>query len=142
MSTTIKLIGSDAEIARCYAVMVQLRPHLTLADFVAQVKLQMRSGYQLVAALGGDTVVAVAGYRVTRSLSWGKFLYVDDLVTDAARRSQGIGKRLLDWLRAEAKRQGCQEFHLDSGTQRKDAHRFYEREGMQLLAYHYKLRVQ
>ena len=102
----------------------------------------MHNGYHLAATLDGDTVVAVAGYRISRSLAWGKFLYVDDLVTDAAHRSQGFGKRLLDWLLAEGKRQGCQEFHLDSGTQRKDAHRFYEREGMQLLAYHYKLPVQ
>jgi hypothetical protein len=27
--------------------------------------------------------------------------------------------------------------HLDSGVQRKDAHRFYEREGMKLASFHF-----
>lgn len=27
--------------------------------------------------------------------------------------------------------------HLDSGTQRKDAHRFYEREGMSVAGFHF-----
>ena len=34
-----------------------------------------------------------------------RFLYVDDLVTDSGWRSRGLGKVVLDWLRAEARRQ-------------------------------------
>jgi len=132
---------SDSEIQACFAVMLQLRPHLAAERFVAQVREQMREGYRLASVRLDDEVVAVAGYRVSRSLSWGRFLYVDDMVTDEARRSQGFGKALLAWLMEEARREGCQEFHLDSGVQRKDAHRFYAREGMELLAYHYKLAI-
>ena len=150
MNLSIKQVDSDQDIQNCFAIMSQLRPHLVATEFTAQVRSQMQQGYQLACAMDGDVglmladvlVVAVAGYRISQSLSWGKFLYVDDLITDAARRSEGIGKKLLHWLKEEASRNGCVEMHLDSGTQRKDAHRFYEREGMQLLAYHYKLPAQ
>jgi GNAT superfamily N-acetyltransferase len=141
MTYSIKQVDADSEIAKCFPVMSQLRPHLSLDKFINQVKAQMPAGYQLVCALDKDTVVGVAGYRISQCLSWGKFLYVDDLVTDEARRSQGIGKALLHWLLDEAKREDCAEFHLDSGTQRKAAHKFYEREGMELLAYHYRITI-
>lgn len=121
--------------------MAQLRPHLSAEEFLSQVKQQMRDGYKLASVIHDERVFAVAGYRISHCLSWGKFLYVDDLVTDSAHRSQGFGKALLAWLVEEARRAGCQEFHLDSGVQRKDAHRFYAREGMELLAYHYRIRI-
>lgn len=138
MNYTIKQVETDGDIASCYAVMSQLRPHLVAEDFPGLVRAQMQEGYRLACALDAGEVAAVAGYRISHSLSWGKYLYVDDLVTDAARRSRGIGKALLQWLVEEARRHHCQEFHLDSGTQRKDAHRFYEREGMDMIAYHFK----
>jgi GNAT superfamily N-acetyltransferase len=61
---------------------------------------------------------------------------VDDLVTDEGSRSKSYGKLMLDWLIGEAKRNGCEQIHLDSGAQRHDTHRFYFREG-KVSAYHF-----
>ena len=69
-------------------------------------------------------------------LAVGRHVYVDDLVTDAASRSRGYGKAILDWLKAEATRLGCARLQLDSGTQRQDAHAFYLREGLRIEAFH------
>ncbi|MDP3073534.1 MAG: GNAT family N-acetyltransferase [Opitutaceae bacterium] len=54
----------------------------------------------------------------------GENLYVDDLVTDESGRSRGYGRALLGWLYAEAQAHGCDNFELDSGVQRAEAHRF------------------
>jgi GNAT superfamily N-acetyltransferase len=64
-------------------------------------------------------------------------MYVDDLVTLPTHRSKGFGSALLNWLRQHARHEGCAELHLDSGMQRKDAHRFYEREGMTIAGLHF-----
>ena len=142
MALNIKQVDSDQDIQGCFDVMVQLRPHLSAAAFVDRVRSQMPQGYRLACVLDNDTVVAVAGYRFAQSLSWGRYLYVDDLITDEGRRSEGFGKALLDWLKQEARRHDCEQFHLDSGCQRKDAHRFYEREGMAKLAYHFACAIE
>jgi GNAT superfamily N-acetyltransferase len=97
----------------------------------------MNSGYRLAFVLGTDGVIAVAGFRVGENLAWGRFLYVDDLVTLPAHRSKGFGSKLLLWLMELAATEGCQQMHLDSGIQRKDAHRFYEREGMKMTSFHF-----
>lgn len=81
--------------------------------------------------------VAAAGFRLSENLAWGRFLYVDDLVTRSEYRSKGYGTTLLSWLKDYAAQAGCVQLHLDSGIQRKDAHRFYEREGLCVAGYHF-----
>ncbi len=134
-------ITTDKEIEACFAVMSQLRPHLPESEFVSRVRAQMAEGYRLAAIVEEDGYPAVAGYRIGLNLAWGRYLYVDDLVTDQARRSGGCGKALLHWLFEEARREGCAQVHLDSGLQRKDAHRFYLREGMAISSHHFSIRL-
>jgi GNAT superfamily N-acetyltransferase len=132
---------SDAEIADCYDVMAELRPHIPRERFVALVKSMHADGYRLACIRSAGRVVAVAGYRISTNLFYGRNLYVDDLVTAESGRSRGHGKALLAWLRQLAVDEGCDAFHLDSGVQRKDAHRFYLREGLELSSYHFSARL-
>lgn len=134
---TIALAESDSDIARCFPVMAQLRPHLVAADFVARVRRMQAEGFHLAFLEEAGAVRAVAGYRYQDKLFSGQNLYVDDLVTDATQRSRGHGAALLGWLVAEARRHGCVQLELDSGVQRFDAHRFYFRECMHVSAYHF-----
>ena len=133
----IHIATTDSEIAACYPVMRELRPHLEEADFLSRVRRLEKAGYRLAFVQHAEGVVTVAGFWMRENLAWGRFLYVDDLVTLASHRSKGIGSRLLAWLREYAIKEGCRELHLDSGTQRKDAHRFYEREGVSVFGYHF-----
>lgn len=137
MTYAIALADSDAEIAACFPVLRELRPHLRETEFVARVRRQQAAGYRLAALREDGRVLAAAGYRLGENLAWGRFLYVDDLVTHAAARSRGLGRELLAWLRERAAAEGCALFTLDSGVQRKDAHRFYEREGLSVTSMHF-----
>jgi len=133
----IHLAKTDTEIIGCYPVMRELRPHLEKESFVFRVRAQEKMGYMLAYFQDLGSPVAVAGFRLGESLAWGRFLYVDDLVTLSGHRSRGYGTALLSWLAEFAAKEGCEQLHLDSGVQRKDAHRFYEREGMKLASFHF-----
>jgi GNAT superfamily N-acetyltransferase len=137
----VEHVDSDEAIAACYDVMAELRPHVTRAGFLPAVRAMQADGLRLACIRAGGRVVAVAGYRISTSLFCGRHLYVDDLVTAAAERSKGHGKELLAWLRALAVEHDCEIFHLDSGVQRKRAHRFYRREGLELSSYHFSERL-
>ncbi len=134
----IRLAKSDEEIAACFPIMHELRLSVAEGDFVSRVRRQEASGYKLAYVLDRGEPVAVAGYRIGENLAWGRFLYVDDLVTRADHRSRGHGASLLSWLMTQATEVGCQQVHLDSGVQRTDAHRFYEREGMERASVHFR----
>ncbi len=119
--------------------MRQLRPHLREEEYLEVVHRLRRSGYRLAFVAEGGEVQGVAGFRVIEFLAYGKFLYVDDLVTTENARSRGYGKRMLDWLVGVAREEGCWSLQLDSGVQRHDAHRFYFREGMKISSYHFSM---
>ncbi len=133
----IRIASTDAEIAACFDVVHELRPRLAREAFVARVRLQERESYRLAFFSEGGSVVACAGFRIGTFLAWGRALYVDDLVTSARVRSRGHGHALLAWLAGYAKQNGCEQLHLDSGTFRKDAHRFYFRERMEISSFHF-----
>ena len=137
----IAFAETEADIARCYPVMVELRPHLSATEFAARVRQQQATDFHLTYLEEAGEVRALAGFRYLETLAWGKILYVDDLVAAEATRSRGHGGKLFDWLVAQAKQNNCAEFHLDSGVQRFGAHRFYLTRRMDFTCHHFALKL-
>lgn len=139
MTTNIHVAQTDEAIGACCAVMRQLRPHIPAEDFVPRIRAQMADGYRLAALADDGSIVALAGYRYGVNLAWGRFLYVDDLVTADSARSRGYGRQLMAWLIEEAREHACDELHLDSGVQRFAAHRFYLTAGFDITSHHFAM---
>lgn len=137
----IRLAETEDEIARCFPVMAQLREHIAAEDFVKLIRQQQAEGYQLAYLEEGGEVKALGGFRIFWMLARGRFMYVDDLVTNAADRSKGYGDAMLDWLAAYAKADGCDYLNLDSGVHRFGAHRFYLRKRMDIVCHHFSLKL-
>ena len=126
----IRVVG-EADIAACYALMRALRPQLSSeAEFIERWRRQSEQGYAIVALWRAQRPVALAGFRVQENLVHGRFLYVDDLVTDESERRHGHGARLLDHLKAEGRALGCRKLVLDTALENTLAHRFYYRQGL------------
>ncbi len=134
----IDLAESNEDILACFPVIRHLRDLEDATTFLQHVRSQQLSGYELAALRDGGDPVAVAGFRLGESLAWGRHLYVDDLVTLPEGRSRGHGAALLAWLAELGRTRGACQLHLDSGKQRADAHRFYEREGLEAVGIHFK----
>ena len=132
---------AEGETRLAFEAMRELRPQLkSEEDFVRRVDdVQRPEGYRLVGSFedGEDDAAGVAGFRLGHSLAWGHFVYVDDLVTREAFRSRGHAAALMDWVLDEARRLGCDQLHLDSGSQRHDAHRFYLAHGLLIPGFHF-----
>lgn len=136
--TEVHIADTDERIAACFPVMHELRPHLTdAADLVARVRRMQRQGFELAYVEEDGKPVACMGFRDCEMLHRNQSYYVDDLVTLPDGRSKGYGAILLDWLEARAKREGKGNIHLDSGTQRIHAHRFYLRQRFVITSFHF-----
>src|SRR6059058_4087631 len=117
-NSRIGIATTPEQIRRCHPVMRELRPLFQEPEqFLERVLRQHKEGYLLAFLEAEGEVRAVAGYRFLESLFSGKFLYVDDLVTQAADRSLG------------------------SGVQRFDAHRFYLLKRMNISSYHFRIKI-
>jgi len=137
----LEIVPPDTALA--YAAMRALRTGLTSREvFVRQVDEGQRpEGYRLVGVLprARAEAVAVAGFRLATSLSWGRHLSIDDLSTVPSARRRGFAAQLLEWVGQEAERLGCDQVHLDSGVgpDRYSAHRLYFDSGFVINAHHF-----
>lgn len=91
--------------------------------------IESRDSLVLLAEAGNGIAGFCTAYLDLHSVRFGYRVWVEDLAVDPRHRSLGIGKALLDSARGWAKERGATHLELDSADSRKDAHRFYEREG-------------
>ena len=140
--TPVEIARTDAELAACFPVMKELRPHLKdAAAFIAAVRRMEKESYAVAFVAEGGRPVACMGFRAAEMLARGAHYYVDDLVTLPTARSHGHGAALLDWIEARAKAEGKAGVHLESGTQRIDAHRFYFRQRYHVSSFHFQKKL-
>ena len=77
----------EGESLRAAAALLELRPHVGSPEAMAErIDAQRAAGYRIVAAFDPDarrTPPRWPGSGSAENLAWGRFLYVDDLVTRA-----------------------------------------------------------
>jgi GNAT superfamily N-acetyltransferase len=86
-----------------------------------------------------DNIVFVAEYdhkvvgwtnvRLTSTIESGTVSEIWGLIVDEAYRGNGIGKELIARVKQWAKQKGVKKLRVRTNVKRKDAHRFYFREG-------------
>jgi GNAT superfamily N-acetyltransferase len=139
----VRVCGPDGKVLDAVRLVAaepvhrQLRPQIP-QDYVGAMHGVFADGGEMAIALDGDRVAGVAVFRLFRNTHVGLRCYVDDLVTDEAQRSTGVGHALINWIEAEAKARGCPGVDLESGVQRSGAHRFYFREGFTIASFSFR----
>ena len=134
------------ETYRAAPALLELRPNAGPHDaLISRIDVQREHGYRIVAAFDEDQrdAAAVIGFKVTENLVWGRYLYIEDVVTRAAGRGRGHAPALMAWVLDEARRTGCAQVHLNSGvdSNRRGAHRFYFNSGLRISAHHFSMEL-
>lgn len=117
----------------------QLRPQL--ADYARRMREVLAAGARMAVAVEGEEVRGVTVFRILEKTHSGRDLYCDDLVTDETKRSTGVGHALMQYMEGVCREHSCDTFSLDSGAQRREAHKFYFREGMTITSFHFDKKI-
>jgi ribosomal protein S18 acetylase RimI-like enzyme len=91
--------------------------------------LQGRPGHALLVAEVGGAVLGLADISERRHLLGPPMAELESLIVLEAARGKGVGAALLAATESWAGARGLAGVNLGSRVTRKDAHRFYEREG-------------
>jgi GNAT superfamily N-acetyltransferase len=132
---------SQEDLVNCYEVMKELRPHHTLQSFLGIMDQMKTEGYRLIFLEDNGKAVCVAGFRLTTTLYDGLIIDFDDFVTCADGRGKGYGAKLFDHLVGIAKESSIKTIHLNSNHRRFDAHRFYLKKNMNIVAHHFRIEL-
>jgi len=117
----------------------QLTPSLTPEGYRVLLTAMVPHRYAMAAVFEGGTCLGLSGYWIGHKLYCGRYLEIDNFVVDAAHRSAGIGKLLVDELIAIARAERCEHMMLDAYLENSAGHRFYERHGFVKRGYHFML---
>jgi GNAT superfamily N-acetyltransferase len=141
MNDEVHIADSAEQIMSCFDAISVLRPHVHREGFADLILSMAPQGFRLAYIKRDGVVQAVVGFRIIDMLRTGRMLEIDDLVCLPTARSHGFGKRLVDWCVEVATQNHCTVVELDSAVHRVDAHRFYFRERMHVLAFHFSKNV-
>jgi GNAT superfamily N-acetyltransferase len=133
-------IASQRDIEKILPVLVELRPHRTDEEIRRLFVLLWEEGYR-IAFIGEDLARSILGFRIVTTFFSGKTLVVDDLCTSRGFEGRGYGHHLFLWIKEYAKEMHCEHICLNSGFQRKDAHRFYLNHGMKFESMHFGSKI-
>jgi GNAT superfamily N-acetyltransferase len=95
----------------------------------------------LVAEHRGQLLGLCTAYLELNSVRFGQRCWVEDLAVSPEHRSQGIGGELLDAAGDWARERDATHLELDTGLDRTDAQRFYERREPATKGYGYSWRL-
>ena len=142
-SMEIKKALNDSAIELCFDALKELRPNINKSNHVALITGMISRGYQLIYVEHENTAVAVAGFRYSEHLLWGKIIYIDDLSTIPAYRGMGFASLLIDYIVTLAQKESFNAVHLDSGVNsgRFNAHRLYLNKGFNISSLHFALNL-
>jgi GNAT superfamily N-acetyltransferase len=123
----------------------QLRPHLSSDQkvFINQIRNICQTGpARMLIARNNDEqkdILGLAIYRISHNIKYSKHIYCDDLATDENKRSLGVGRALINYMKNKAQNLGLDRIALDSGCQRGRPHKFYHREGFHIDQFKFTL---
>lgn len=140
----IKLVFTAADVAFCKEVILAFRTNLNENGYVNDVLSMIKDqSFKLAYIPNPHNTKAAAfiGYRYMFMLRTGPIIYIDDLYTSPDHRGKGLAAALLDHVFEEAKTNGIQSVHLDSGYTLHPAHRLYLHKGYDLACHHFVKKV-
>ena len=104
-------------------------------------QISTTSGQELLVAEDDGKVVGTMALIIVPNLSHGGLPWagVENVMVDSDYRRRGIGKLLMDYALAQAKKAGCYKIQLISDKSRKEAHKFYRALGYKASGHGFRL---
>lgn len=93
--------------------------------------------YLAFGAFVDGELAAVASAWIATKIWCGRYLEIDNIVVDPARRSSGLGSALIRHLEEIAREKDCNIAVLDSYTSNHPSHRLYHRLGFEIWGFHF-----
>jgi GNAT superfamily N-acetyltransferase len=125
----IKKLASAEDWSNAFEVIKVLRPNLESSAFLDCRERLINEGYNLIAVTLEDKVVSIASYIICPHPVYYRELQIHDMATLHSEQGKGHGSELLAYIKQEAINNKCGRIFVHSRLERKDAHRFYNKNG-------------
>lgn len=119
----------------------QANPKIPAGTLRARLQAMLGSDYRCIGGFDGAELVAICGMWPGTKFYCGRYLELDNLFVLEAYRRQGLGSQLFRWVEELARREGVEALMLDTYVTNTASHKFYYREGYEIVGYHFWKRL-
>ena len=126
-----------SDMAATFEVLCELYPTLTLEAYLEELEFMVQHNYSQVVVKEQDVIVGVSGVWIGNKLWCGKYMEIDNIVVSEKARSQGVGQKMVEYLKNKALALGCSMVALDSYTTNFKAHKFFYNQGFVPKGFHF-----
>ncbi|MFM7620816.1 MAG: GNAT family N-acetyltransferase [Alphaproteobacteria bacterium] len=144
MEIIFKIAKNSQEMKIAHDLIIKHYKHLNIDQTIFEETIDemvKRNNYQMLLAFAktadGLELLGIAGFWVSRMFYCGRYLQVSNLIVNEKFRSNGIGKKILQYLEIIALKQQCLKIVLDSYTENKRSHSLYFGEGFYIRGFHF-----
>jgi ribosomal protein S18 acetylase RimI-like enzyme len=128
--------ATQQDLAEVLSLYLHLHPHEQLSEGKAErvwSRLLSSDFMSVIVAQAGDRLVSSCTLAIVPNLSRGgrSYAVIENVVTHADYRRQGLGRRVLAHATDLAWKEDCYKVFLATGSQRESTLRFYEGAGFQ-----------
>ena len=137
MNITFKII--DKKDINSIIPLVQKLTDNKFSDTILEQRFaeMVMQNYECAGTYDAEELIGITGmWFCTRHYS-GKSMEVDHVYIEENYRSQGLGKRFMDWIIDYVKQKGYESIELNTYVQNYPSHKFYYNQGFEILGYHF-----
>lgn len=122
----IKELHSNTDWQKAYPILKTLRADLIEDHFLSNRESLISNGYTLIGLFDSGELISVAGVDLYPHITRGIDCWIHDLATKENLRSNGYGKRLMQYIENWAKSKGCSRLCVHTRVEKISAQNFYE----------------
>ncbi len=132
MKSSLKISKIQENGAKQFKELVQILNEVfeepkKVASEVQLTKLLNKSDFHVIVAIKDDKVIGgLTAYELERYYNDKSELYIYDIGVKAEFQNQGIGKKLIDYLKAYSKKNGIEGIFVEAHSEDEQAVKFYE----------------
>ncbi len=137
---SLRLIKGEA-IVSALSIFSHFYPSIAKKNLLTLLTEMSLQGYQCALASYEEEYVGVIGIWIQTKLYVGKHIEYDNVYIVPAHRGQGVGKRLLAFVEAYAREQGCIAAELTCDIDEEESKDFWENQAFDIIGLRYQKRV-
>lgn len=112
----------------------------TISDDILKQRLDemVTQGYKCIGIYDEKKLIGICGIWILTKYYVGRHIEPDNIIISPEYQNQKIGTRLMSWIYDYAKKNNCIASELNCYAGNKQAHRFWEKEGYEVIALHFQ----
>lgn len=107
-----------------------------------QIEMFKLDTYKCFGLFSDNKLIGISSGWITVRLYSGKQLEIDNVIVNSSMQSKGYGSKFIKEIELWAKENACKTIELNTYVQNDRSHKFYFKQGFNILGFHFQKKIE